>query len=217
MSHYESEREQIEKVKRWWADNGTALMLGLAIGLTGLFGWRTYETKKIEAAEQAGLNYDLLSKALQQDKMDEAKLIGERILGEYPKSSYAALSALLLAKGAVLQKNYEEARQHLRWAVEHSRAPELKQIAITRIAATLLAEGRADDAWAELEQGGIAKLEGFHEIKGDVLAAQGKTDEARALYLSALAEEATDEAIGQSALRLKLDGLPASAATAANP
>jgi predicted negative regulator of RcsB-dependent stress response len=216
VSHYESEREQIEKVKRWWADNGTALMLGLAIGLAGLFGWRTYETKKIEAAEQAGLSYDLLGKALQQDKMDEAKLIGERILGEYPESSYATLSALLLAKGAVLKKNYEEARQHLRWTVEHSRSPELKQVAITRIAATLLAEGHADDAWAELEKGGVTKLEGFQEIKGDVLAAQGKADEARAMYLGALAEEA-GEGPDQSTLQLKLDSLPAAAATAANP
>lgn len=215
MSHYESEQEQIEKIKRWWAANGTALMLGLALGLSGLSGWRYYEAKKISTAEQVGLSYDLLNQSLQQDKMDEAKQIGEQILAGYPESSYATLSALLLAKAAVLQKNYDEARQRLRWAAENTRAPELRQVAIARIAMTLLAENRADEAWAELEKGGLTAIDAFLEIRGDVLAARGKTDEARSAYLAALARDA--EGGDPTLLQLKLDALPAPLATAANP
>jgi predicted negative regulator of RcsB-dependent stress response len=214
VSHYESEQEQIDKIKRWWADNGTALLLGLTLGLGGLSGWRYYEAKKVATAEQAGLSYDLLNRALQQDKMDEAKQIGEQLLASHPESNYATLSALLLAKAAVLQKNFDEARQRLRWAAENTRAAELRQIAIARIAATLLAENRADEAWAELEKGGLATVDSFLEIRGDVLAAQGKTDEARKAYLAALLQVA--EGGDQTLLQLKLDSLPA-IATAANP
>lgn len=215
MSHYESEQEQIEKIKRWWAEYGTSLVLGLALALAGLSGWRYYEGNKTATAERVGLSYDLLNKALQQDKMDEAKQIGEQILASQPESSYATLSALLLAKAAVLQKNYEEARQRLRWAAENTVAPELRQIAIARIAATFLAEHRADDAWAELDKGGLTKVDAFLEIRGDVLAARGQLDEARKAYLAALAQGTAGGE--QTLLQLKLDSLPAPLATAANP
>ncbi|MCC6202553.1 MAG: tetratricopeptide repeat protein [Gammaproteobacteria bacterium] len=217
MSHYETEQEQLEKVKRWWADNGTALMLGLALGLGGLSGWRYYEARKVAAAEQAGLSFDLLNQALQQDKIDEAKQIGEQILANHGESSYATLAALLLAKAAVLQKNHDEARQRLHWVAAHANATELKQIAVARIAETLLAEGRAEEAWAELERGGLTIVDAFLEIRGDVLAAQGKVDEARLAYLGALAKGAADGG-NQNVLQLKLDSLPAPlAATATTP
>ena len=42
MNEYETEEQQLEALKKWWKENATSLILGLAIGVSGLFGWRYY-------------------------------------------------------------------------------------------------------------------------------------------------------------------------------
>ncbi len=36
MDAYVSEQEQVEQIRRWWKNNGNALLLGLALGIGGL-------------------------------------------------------------------------------------------------------------------------------------------------------------------------------------
>jgi predicted negative regulator of RcsB-dependent stress response len=206
VERYESDKEQIETLKRWWRDNGTALILGLAIGLAALFGWRYYNERKIAVAEQASTTYDVLLRALQADDMKEAAVIGERIMTEHTDSSYSVLAALLLAKAAEQQTQLDEAKQKLRWAAEHAESPELKRIAIARIARMLLSEGQADAAWKELVSAGVIDVDGFYELRGDILAAQGKSDEARAMYLKVLAQ-AEAGGLDTRGTQLKYDNL----------
>jgi predicted negative regulator of RcsB-dependent stress response len=87
-------------------------------------------------------------------------------------------------------------------------------VARARLARVLLAQGAADAAWHELEQipaGASGPL--FAEVRGDVLAALGKPDEASAMYtqaLTSLAEVGADA----TAIELKRDALGVGTAAA---
>ena len=40
MNEFVTDDEQVERIKKWWADNGSSVIAGLVIGIGGLLGWR---------------------------------------------------------------------------------------------------------------------------------------------------------------------------------
>ena len=48
-----AEDEQTEKIRHWWKKNGTAIIVGLVLGIgsvAGYQGWGVYQTRQAEAA-----------------------------------------------------------------------------------------------------------------------------------------------------------------------
>jgi predicted negative regulator of RcsB-dependent stress response len=37
---YTTEDQQVEALKRWWKENAKSILLGVALGLAAVFGWR---------------------------------------------------------------------------------------------------------------------------------------------------------------------------------
>lgn len=206
--HYVSEQEQVEQLKRWWKDNGKALIAGLVIGVGGLAGYRYWDATQTARAESASANYEFFLQVTSEGLTEEAQTAGRSIIENYPDSAYARLSALLLAKLAVDTGDYETAKAHLKSVIESDAEGEVVYIARARLARLLLAEGKADEAAAAIAA--IPELDGeerFNELRGDVLAAQGEADAARSMYLKALAQ-ATELGLERGAIQLKLDNLP---------
>lgn len=210
MEYYTSEQEQVEQIKRWWKSNGTPLLLGLVLGFGGLGGYRYWDSMQIARAEDASTNYGRFLEMLNQQSLEDARKTGESIIANYPASSYAGLSALLLAKMAVDRGDYPDAKKHLETVLASSGDPELKHLARSRLARLLLAEGEVSSAAAMLEQipDNADGAKRFLELRADVLAAQGEYDAARLLYLSALSQA---DAMGsdRETIQLKLDNLTA--------
>ncbi len=44
MSEMRTEEEQVEALKDWWKENGRSLLLGVALALAIVFGWKGWET-----------------------------------------------------------------------------------------------------------------------------------------------------------------------------
>ena len=42
MAELRTEEEQLEAIKRWWKENGTSLIAGVAIAAAGVFGWNAW-------------------------------------------------------------------------------------------------------------------------------------------------------------------------------
>ena len=40
METFRTEEEQVEAIKRWWQENGKSTVLGVAIAMAAVFGWR---------------------------------------------------------------------------------------------------------------------------------------------------------------------------------
>jgi predicted negative regulator of RcsB-dependent stress response len=65
---YDTEEEQVEALKRWWKENGTSTIVGLALGIAIILGWNYWQGHKKDQTVQASAIYDQLLKAVEDDK-----------------------------------------------------------------------------------------------------------------------------------------------------
>ncbi|UCE90705.1 MAG: tetratricopeptide repeat protein, partial [Pseudomonadota bacterium] len=52
-----SEREQIEALKKWWNENGKSIVIGIAIGVAVVAGYRGWIAYRTDLAQDASLLY----------------------------------------------------------------------------------------------------------------------------------------------------------------
>jgi len=203
---YTSEREQVDAIKKWWQDNGKAIVLGLVVGLGGLGAWRYWNDMQDARAENASVNYEQFLNLTAQGAGKEAREAGQAILDTYPKTTYARLTALLLAKLDVDDGKLEEAKKRLQWVIDNAGGPETVALAKSRMAQIILAEGKAEAALQTFEQIEPARARQFAELKGDILAALGRKQEAASAYAEAKTLLATSGA-DPRLLELKIESL----------
>lgn len=204
METYTTEEQEIEAVKKWWAENGVAIVLGIVIGLSGLFGWRGYQAHQAELAIAASDLYESMLVSTRADDAEKAKVAGEQILRDYEGTQYAIFSAMILARQAVDEADMERARQHLQFAIDNADDEELQSLATLRLARVAYAEGNFDETLSLLSN----ELDGYvaaaAELKGDVYTRQGDFSKAREEYALALSE-GTSGSGTYDILEMKLD------------
>jgi predicted negative regulator of RcsB-dependent stress response len=186
MEQY-SDQEQLEVIRKWWSENGKAIIGGLLLGLGGVLGWQFWQDHQRSAAEQASVLYFQLGEAIAGDKIEAAGLKGVVLREEYPGSPYAALAGLMLAAADIEAENLDGARTHLSWVVENARQPELADVARLRLARVLMAEDDYAAASARLDEVSAPYRAEADEIRGDMYVRQGEPDRARDAYQAARA------------------------------
>lgn len=207
MDVYDSEREQLDAIKKWLKDNGLLVVLGLVVGLGSTLGWNGWKAYQSNQAELASEAYQALLLAASTNRREIVEERATYLMGEHPKSGYAPLAALVLAKGAHTTGQEEDAIRHLQWVVANANQDELRQIAQLRIAR--LAIGRDDFAGAEALLAQIRNTHlaaGVTELRGDIALAQGDEDAARRAYEQVLAD-ANVPPVTRARVQLKLDEL----------
>ena len=60
MNDYVNENEQWEAIKAWWKKNGIQLIVVMIIGLAVGFGWRYWESHRLNQKEAASQLFDQL-------------------------------------------------------------------------------------------------------------------------------------------------------------
>ena len=214
MEVYASEQEQVEAIKEWWKENGRAVILGVALALAAVFGWKTWQNHVRTQATLASNDYQMLLDNLNAGDTRQVTEMGRRIVGDFPNTVYAVLASLSMAQQAVDQNDLDGAAAHLRWAAEHSKLPELKALARVRLARLLIAQGKSDAALQELAGEKLASFTALaDETRGDAYLQQGKRSEAYKAYNDALAGYA-DVPSKQQLLRMKIDDLADAAGAA---
>ncbi|MGB7934429.1 MAG: tetratricopeptide repeat protein [Gammaproteobacteria bacterium] len=189
MDANETDEQRLEHIKAWWKENASSVITGLLLGLALLFGaksWFAYQDRK---ADEASNIYATLMNALSRG---EESLVNDRagvLIGEYSSTPYATLAALALAKVKLEQGVPEAAHAQLQWALDKSGSEALRPLVRLRLARVMVAEGNLEGAEALLAQSptdsAFAPL--VNELQGDIHAARGAVDEARAEYEIALA------------------------------
>lgn len=203
---YESEREQLDAVKKWWKENGKAVIIGAVLGLGTLIGWQQWQASVKAARESASLEYDVLLAELEKHNYQGVKDRGANILNKFDGTPYASLAALALAKVHVEEGDSTAARAYLQQVIDKGDDPQLKHVARLRLARLMLSEDQAQQALdlvKGVDAGGFASS--YDELKGDIYAALGNVAEARSAYERAIA--AMDSALDQSVIKMKLDDL----------
>ncbi len=189
MAHYDlEEQEQIDTLKTWWKINGnlvTGLVTAVALGVVSWQGWNWYQRNQ---AGQASAIYGVLEQAVGARDNQRVKAAAGELAEKYGSTSYAPLGALVAAKASFEAGDLKTAKAQLSWAAENGRN-EFRDLARLRLVAVLLDEKAYDEALKQLEGSHAAAFDTrFAELKGDVLAAQGKKSEARAAYQGALSK-----------------------------
>jgi predicted negative regulator of RcsB-dependent stress response len=212
------EQEQLDELKTWWKQHGnlvTALLLAVAVAGAGWQGWNWWQRDR--AGQASSIYFAVQKAAMEGDAKRSSELAGE-IIDKFPGTGYAGLAALLSAKVQVDKGEPKNAKVQLQWAAEHAKDDALRDLARLRLATVLVDEKAYDEALKQLStQPAEAFAPRFAELKADVLAAQGKSSEARAAYqaaLSALEKGGKDEHGGvqgyyRDVLQAKLDSLGA--------
>lgn len=60
MVDLQTDEEKAEAIKKWWKENGIAVVTGVAIGLAAIFGWRGWMSYQEQRGQQASLAFEEL-------------------------------------------------------------------------------------------------------------------------------------------------------------
>ncbi len=217
MDEYLSDKEQLERVRQWWRENGWFLIGGVAIGLLALYGYRQYFVYRDGQAEAAAGLYAAVKQATDDSDTAAAETVYQQLRSDHPDHAYTYQAALLLARGELVSAP-DSAAEKLRFAMEGSSDPDLAMVARLRLARVLAYREQYDEALAALAVESPGEFGGrINEIRGDIYAAQGDTNAARTAYLEAMVASGA-ELLDRSFLQMKLADLPPTpAATPVDP
>lgn len=206
MEQY-TDDERVEDLKTWWKENGASIIVGIALGVMAIFGWRYWNSYRDAQAETASRAYDAFIEAVEKPDADLARQRGQSLATDFPKSPYAVMAALRLARLAAEGGDHAAASQHLEWVISNARLDELKDIARLRLARVKLAAGQSAEAEKQLESITTANLNAEREeLRGDLYLAGNNPEKARTAYAAALAANSDNRL-----LQLKLDNLATAA------
>lgn len=181
------EQEQLDAVKRFWKRHGNRIVGLLMAVLVCFSAWNGWNWWQRDQAQQAGAMFDELERAAQARDADKTGLIFRDLKDRYGRTSFAQQGGLLSARVQSEAGLTDAAKAALEWVAAHAVEAEYQTIAKLRLAGLLLDAGQPEDALKQLDS---ATAEGFEALvedrRGDVLSAQGKTDEAKAAYKKAL-------------------------------
>lgn len=181
-----SEQEQLDQLKDFWKRYGNLItwVLILALGGFAAFqGWQRYQGGQ---AAKAAVLYDELDKAVQALDADKTARVFADIKERYPSTVYAGQAGLLAAKLQYDLERKDAARASLEWVAGQAAEKEYRLVAQLRLAGMLLDEKKFDEALKQLPAEAPPAFAALvADRRGDILLAQGKTDEARAAYRAA--------------------------------
>ncbi|MBL8299192.1 MAG: tetratricopeptide repeat protein [Rhodanobacteraceae bacterium] len=207
------EHEQSELVRKWLRDNVTSIFVGIGLGLLVIFGYFQWQTHKARQNALAAGEFQSFGAAIGAKNDDAAKAALERIQKEHAESTYAVLAAMRWAEAAITRKDLAAAEQSLQWAYDHARNDAVKGLAGLSLARTQLGADKTADALKLLDSLPAAGYEAVvAELRGDILLAQGKRDEARLAYQAAI-DGLDPAAPNRQSLEMKRDDLGTAAAT----
>jgi len=208
---FQSDEQQVEELKKWWAENGKSIITGVVLGLGLILGWQGWNGYVTGRGEAASAQYEQMLMRLDSEQPAQAVPLAEGLVQEYADTPYAALAALAVARVKLEADEPVAARGHLQWVVEHATMDELKWVARQRLAEVWLQEGNVDAAAETLVVEPPAAFEaGFQALRGDIALARGDVAAARAAYQVALAGAPDGPARGLLQLKLGDLGGPAS-------
>jgi predicted negative regulator of RcsB-dependent stress response len=201
------EQEQVEALKAWWKENAKWLIAAIVLGLAvygGVVGWKKWQAK--QNSEAAALYVELVKQVASNDpkRINDAAAV---MVSKYGSTIYTARAQLLAARVNLQAGDIPAATKQLQWVADSASEDGLQHAARLQLASVLLDQKKYDDALKLLAANHAEAYDGLYlDLRGDVLAAQGKTADARASYQQALTR-LDERSMLRPVVQMKLDGL----------
>ena len=200
------EQERIAELKAWWEDNRWYVIGAIVVAIASFGGYRGWQVWKAQRAEDAALMFKPVSEATKAKDEKKAAEAARALIDKYPRSFYASEAGLVLAKQAFDAGNLDEARKQLEWVVDQG-VDEHRGVARIRLASVLMEQKKFDEALRVIEAN---KDEAFvplaASLRGDIMLAQNRLDEARSAYKLAVEKAGPRNPVGNIA-QTKLNAL----------
>ena len=187
--------------KSLWQQHGKWVITLFVLFLFTYGGMQFYGHYQSKRALKASIVYDKLLSLSQQSDKAEAIQTATTLVTQYPKTPYAPLAALLLAKFSFEAHNLEATTTHLNFAIK-AEGP-AQPIARVRLARVLIDQNKPEEALALLTEKQVPKgfVLMFEETKGDIYLMQNDKAKARMAYQTAI--EAAEPGVPITRLQLK--------------
>ena len=202
----ETEEEQVEKLKAWLKENGLSIVFGIVIGVGGIGGYNYWVHVQETSAAKASSHFTQMMDALADDDIADLQTQADILIAEHSSSDYALMAHLALARNHVANAEFKQAEEALQQVVGSAAQQPLAFIARTRLATVQVQTEQYEQALATLSiefPDEFAAL--VDELRGDILALQGKNGEAIEAYRKA--QLAEPKPANVEFLRQKMDDL----------
>ena len=212
MSELRTDEEQVELLKKWWAENGKGLVAAVVLAIAAVGGWNWWQSQEQAKGEAASVLYQQLVDLINQTQLsDEQSATAQHLAGQlqsdFPETLYANYGALFEAKLQMNAGELDRALSTLK-AVQTAAVNEsVSEVAALRQAQILWQQGNTQQA-LDLANTIKAKVYGgdLEELKGDLLVELDKKQQAKDAYLKAKAIFAT-AGVSRPALDMKIADL----------
>jgi len=182
----ETEEEQVEKLKDWLKENGLSIVFGIIIGVGGIAGYKYWVQVQETTAAKASDHFTQMIDALSAENGEGLQEQADMLITEYASTDYALMAHLTLARQHVANAEFDKAEAALQQVVGSAGQRPLAYIARTRLAAVQLQTGQYDQALTTLSVEFPDEFAAItNELRGDILALQGKGGEAAEAYRKA--------------------------------
>jgi predicted negative regulator of RcsB-dependent stress response len=220
VAEHLNDEEQFEALKRWWQRSGLPMAGVLAVAAAGWFGWHWWQDRQQENAEQGAMLYGNMLQQLaafeggDTEAASQVSAQAQSLKALHGNSQYGRYGALVLAKLAVADQDFDGAAGELQWVLDNADDPALKRLATLRLARIEAVRGN-DQAALALVQGAVAAPFAalYAELEGDIHVRQGDREAALAAYQRALDSLAPGDASARPMLELKLSQVAGAAGT----
>jgi predicted negative regulator of RcsB-dependent stress response len=180
------EQERLAELKGWWEDNRVYVYAAAAAAIAAFGAWQGWKVWEVRQDEEAAALFLPVNEAKATGDPKKVQDAAQKVISGQPGSFYASQSALIAAKAAFEAGNLDEARKHLEWTMNKG-ADVHRGVARVRLAAVQMEQKKYDEALKTLDGSndpGFVPL--IADMRGDVMLAQGRLDEARAAYRLAI-------------------------------
>nr|WP_205297226.1 YfgM family protein [Pantoea multigeneris] len=194
----------MDALRRFFANNGKALAVGVVVGLVALGGWRYWSGHQETVDAGASAEYQQLTTAMQADKPQTLDAVAK--FASENNNTYGALASLDLAKQYVEASQLDKAAAQLQSGLNDTKDANLQSVINLRLARVQLQQNQADAALKTLE--GV-KGDGWSaivaDIRGEALLSKGDKQGARDAWSKGVASDASP-ALKQM-LQMKMNNL----------
>lgn len=201
MEVYTNENDQVDAIKRFFANYGAPLVIGLVIGVGGVFGWNYWQSHKVNVLQESAQKYETINTQLRSGT--EQGIIAAQKFAAETDDVYSAMMGLELAQIAVDKGDLANAQTALSNALAKAKTVDMQDLINLRLARVQLAQGNADGAIAS-----VANIKGkswqatAQDVRGDALLQKGDKAGAKAAYAQGLESEGSQSLRGILTLKL---------------
>ena len=209
MDELLSEKEQIDRMRSWWSDNGAYIVVGAIIGIGGIFGLNQWRSSQLDMQVEASNLFEAMAEEIAENRLEPAESLAADMYADYAGTIYADQSHLAMARLYMDQGRDQDAAAELEALLAGDGNAEMQMVARLRLAKILLFQDKPDEVLQLLEahtDTGMGPR--FNEAIGDAHAELGAYEAAEEAYMAALSDPLASQLVDTALLQMKISDLP---------